>query len=105
MPNWKAHPNRTKSDSSRNRHQGSNDSSGTSTKKSIDTYVPKTNLGSLQTLFYQYFNTVRSAPQDLNSGTQTFLNLKRTLRKKFLDLGLVTGIQQFNITKTFPISV
>lgn len=61
------------------------------------TYVPKSSLVSIRNLFNEYFTTVRSSAQE--SSRLSFLTLKRNLRRKFLELGLSTGIQSFNVTK------
>lgn len=66
-------------------------------KSPVHTYVPKSSLASIRNLFNEYFTTIRSSAQE--SSRLSFLTLKRNLRRKFLELGLSTGIQSFNVTK------
>ncbi len=90
LPKWKSQRNETKTGDSSQK----NASKG---KPTVSSYVPKSSLASIRNLFNEFFTTVRSSAQE--SSRLSFLTLKRNLRRKFLELGLSTGIQSFNVTK------
>ena len=93
-PLWRTQVNQTKTQSRKPSRENRKDAPSTDTQQS---YVPKSALPSIQNLFNEYFTTVRSSTQE--SSRASFLELKRNLRRKFLDLNLFTGIQSFNVSK------
>ena len=56
-----------------------------------ETFVPTASKISIKSLFYDYFNQIRTNLYD----KQVFNNLKNILYLKFLEFGLETAMQQF----------